>query len=328
MELTYEKMKKHIEDYFDCLPDMEKGGPEAVALIKPFFSKDSTVRRNEPPQILPRDKWLKHLARGSYVYKIFVRPPDGYCIIDPRNGWTFIFMREEVHDVDDDKLVREIRNSVHFRLAIEDGSIKFVDEVITRVPGNFQLDKIDERYMGCGSFYFDDAKLDDPKKKNSSILTYRNMLDHTQKYFDAVRDSDVNDKKSIAELEYYFSRDVKVRHLDWPLVESRKEWIEGYLCKGNYKYSTHWRSPDGYVAIDDRLKMAGARIREQIADPVTGEIICELLNTYHIGFADIGGSVKIDSMLITRIPALFQVDTLPDKKSRHNNLIQLNQSAT
>jgi hypothetical protein len=311
MELTYQSMKKHIEKYFGDLPDIDHGGAKGIAMLTPFFSKDILVRRGEPIIIEPRESWIENLCRGAHRYHTFCTPPNGYSIIDEREKRALVFMREEVRHLETGELQREIRNSVHFQFCIEEGAVKFSDELITRIPGKYQMDKLEARNETIGKYFYEDIlELQSKSKGTCDKLNYEQMKRHVEKYLNTLSKMNKITPQSKKQVESLLSPTFEIRHLDWPRIRDRKEWVD-FICNGDFQYIMHYQEPDGYLVIDDRMKMAGGRIREQIVDMNTGKTAREIINTYHFGFTVIGKEVMFNWTLCTRIPALYQVDRLP-----------------
>jgi hypothetical protein len=312
LKLTYENMKKHIEAYFEGLPDIDEGGEKGIAMLTPFFTKDVVIRRGEPAIIELREPWIKNLCRGAHRYVTFCTPPSGYSIIDEREKRALVFMREEVRHLKTNELQREIRNGVHFKFCIEDGQVKFSDEVITRIPGKYQMDILEKRDKSIGRYFWDDLSEVQAKAKGTNEnLTYEQMKAHLVKYLETLTSMSKIKAGIKKQLEDLMAPTFEMRHLDWPRVRDRKEWVD-FIGFGDFQYIMHYKEPDGYLVVDDHMKMAGGRIREQIVDMNTGKTVREILNTYHFGFTAIDGAVKFTWGLCTRIPALYQVDWLPD----------------
>jgi hypothetical protein len=312
LELTYEAMENHIEKYFGDLPEIDNGGPKAIAMLTRFFSKNIIIRRGEPAILENRELWIKNLCRGAHRYVCFCTFPSGYSIVDEKEKRALVFMREEVRHLESNELQREIRNGVHFEFCLEDGEVKFSDELITRISGKYQMDLLDVRKEKLGKYFCEDiAEIQAKNKTNCEMLTYSQLKTHLEKYLDTLTSFKQIKPESKLILESLLAPEFEMRHLDWPRIRDRKEWVD-FICAGDFQYIMHYKKPNGYLVIDDRKKMVGCRVREQIVDMQTGKTVREIINTYHFGFSIVDGQPKFNWGLCTRIPALYQVDRLPD----------------
>lgn len=144
-ELTYENMKKLVDDYFKSFLDViDQDSDTGKDTINHYFSKNIATRRRDWPSVATGDDWASCLVDNypNHRYDIFIDPPYGYTVIDPQTGMVGVQMREDVFDTLLGRNVRAIMNNTLFRCTIEDGRVVFDRELIARFPTYFQIDEL------------------------------------------------------------------------------------------------------------------------------------------------------------------------------------------
>jgi hypothetical protein len=325
MEVTYEAIEKHLRGYFDALPKMELGGPKGRAVIEPFFSPRVHVRvEGEYPVYLNIDTWLNGLSRGEHKYIIYTRAPIGYVIIDDRKRQAVVFMREDVQSNETGEIIRVIRNNAHFALNVENGVLKFTDELITRIPGKYQLDYICPEWAGLGVNYWEEIFPQGLPAKDQKI-TYEQMEKTLTGYFDYLPQINKNDLECRVKLASFLSNDFKIRHQDWPNYHNKEQWIARMFGEesrmGNYKWVVQYNSQVDPLYpilpachfIDDRQKMGAAVVIAKLFNRTNGVLEKQFIFNMHFVFTLEDNAVKIRWQLITRIPGQYMSDTPPEK---------------
>ena len=145
-------------------------------------------------------------------------------------------------------------------------------------------------------------------------LTYENMMEHTQRYFDIIKT--INPKKDPQihnKVREFFSSDFEVRWGTPPKFNSRDEWVD-HLCGHADQYIAHvLYEPDPfYIFVDDRKKMAACFVKEEMRDPVTEKLLKVFLLNVHYVFTMENNAVKFKWELISHIPAKYSSDICPE----------------
>ena len=109
-----------------------------------------------------------------------------------------------------------------------------------------------------------------------------------------------------------FASDLIVRFGDPARFQNREEWVE-QLCghADKYRVKVIHRPLPYYIMVDERKKLAACFVKEQWKRPGTGEVFTEFLLNMHLEFVLEGNGVKLRKMLLSRVPSVFQIDTLP-----------------
>jgi hypothetical protein len=145
-------------------------------------------------------------------------------------------------------------------------------------------------------------------------LTYENMVDHLNKYFDMIPKIDpASDPDIYKKMEKFFSDDFQVRWGTPVKFFNREQWID-HLCghANEYRALIHYKKSPYYFIVDDRKKMAAGFIREQMTHPESGAIIKDFLINVHFAFTLVHGNAKFKYEMISQIPALYHVDSLTE----------------
>ncbi len=144
-------------------------------------------------------------------------------------------------------------------------------------------------------------------------LTYENMMKHTEKYFDILPSIDPKkDPKIVDKVRDFFSSDFIIRWGDPPKFHNREQWVD-HLCghADEYKATVLYKPNPLCLMVDNRKKMAACFVKEEMRDSVTGELQKVFLLNVHYEFTLENGAVKFKRELISHIPAIFQLDSLP-----------------
>ena len=131
-------------------------------------------------------------------------------------------------------------------------------------------------------------------------------------YFEAIMASDPSDREgSKARIGAFLAEGYVSREADWPQIRIREGWLN-FLVSGypQYKFTIWYKEPSGYMIIDSRRGMAIAHVRQEIYNRETGECVRSNMNNIHFRVIKTPEGLKIDREAVSRIPALFQVDSL------------------
>jgi hypothetical protein len=143
-------------------------------------------------------------------------------------------------------------------------------------------------------------------------LTYENMMAVAERYCDMMEPidprQDPNVRNKVREL---FASDFVVRFGDPARFQNREEWME-QLCghADRYRVKVIHKPLPYYIIVDERKKLAACFVKEQWKHPGTGEVFTEFLLNMHLEFVLDGDAVKLRKMLLSRVPSVFQIDTL------------------
>lgn len=136
-------VKEFISEYFDALNLINPRDKEGSKLrLEPFYAEDLMTRENDWPHNRGKEKWLAFWANSSprYLRKFYYNEPDGFMIIDVRNGIVCCQVRQESTHIETGEIVRAYINAVDFRIKEVKGLLKIDRECWIRVPANFQTD--------------------------------------------------------------------------------------------------------------------------------------------------------------------------------------------
>jgi hypothetical protein len=136
MELTYDNMKKMLQDYFDELPSIE--GPQDEARILKYFSPDFKIRWGSPSIEQNREEWVAHLCGHANDYRAVVHykpEPLGIMIDEKRKMATMIITEEFLRPVTNEPIMNKEFICVLWELCIHDNKVKAKKEMILVISG-------------------------------------------------------------------------------------------------------------------------------------------------------------------------------------------------
>lgn len=146
-KMTYESINKVIHEYFGGFVNtINKSYEENEKHFAKFFTRTNMCRCCDMPLSYEQPEWVYELAnaRPTHYYMINIDPPYGYVVIDVENAVANVVMKEDIFDTETERYVRSIHNSATLKFAIEDGEVKIDRELISRFPGYFQTDFLNE----------------------------------------------------------------------------------------------------------------------------------------------------------------------------------------
>lgn len=144
-------------------------------------------------------------------------------------------------------------------------------------------------------------------------LTYKNMMEHMQKYFDILPSiAPKKDPKIVDKVKEFLASDFMVRWGDAPKFYDRDLWTD-HLCghADEYRATVLYKPEPLYIMVDDKKKMAACFVKEEMRHPVTGELLKVFLLNVHYEFTLENNAVKFKRELITHIPAKYSSDSPP-----------------
>lgn len=141
--LDREEVKTFIGSYFEALNTIDPRDKEgSKARLESFYSEDFMSRENDWPHNRGKKGWLGYWVSSAprYFRKFYYKEPDGFMIVDVRNGIVCCQIRQECIHIETGEIVRAYINAVDLRVKKVDGVLKIDRECWIRVPANYQTD--------------------------------------------------------------------------------------------------------------------------------------------------------------------------------------------
>ena len=138
-----EEVKAFVSNYFDTLSTIDPRDKEgSKARLEPFYADDFMSRENDWPHNRDKQRWLGYWVNSMprYTRKYYHNEPDGFKIVDIRNGIVCCQLRMEATHIETGEIVRAYIYACDLRVKKVDGQLKIDRECWIRVPANYQTD--------------------------------------------------------------------------------------------------------------------------------------------------------------------------------------------
>lgn len=138
-----EEVKSFVERYFAALSSIDPRDPDgSKQRLAPFYSDDFMSRDSDWPHNRGKAAWMNYWVASCprYTRKFYYKEPDGFEIIDIRNGIVCCQLRMEATHLETGRIVRAYIYACDMRVKKVDGQLKLDRECWIRVPANYQTD--------------------------------------------------------------------------------------------------------------------------------------------------------------------------------------------